>query len=71
MGVIVLLIGCGVLLAGGFLIAFLHATGNGQYDDLHTPAIRMLFDDRESAAPELTQQPSTERSPARSLNHDR
>lgn len=33
------------MVAVGFLIAFFWAVDSGQYDDNHTPAIRMLFDD--------------------------
>jgi cbb3-type cytochrome oxidase maturation protein len=42
--VIVILIGVSLLVAGGFLIAFLIAVKKGQYKDTHTPAIRVLFD---------------------------
>ena len=42
---IVLLIGVSLLVAIGFLIAFLIAVKKGQYKDTHTPAIRVLFDD--------------------------
>jgi cbb3-type cytochrome oxidase maturation protein len=42
--VIVLLIGISLLVALGFLIAFLIAVKKGQYKDTHTPAIRVLFD---------------------------
>jgi len=42
--VIVLLIGVSLLVAIGFLIAFLVAVKKGQYKDTHTPAIRILFD---------------------------
>ena len=42
--VIVLLIGVSLLVAIGFLIAFLIAVRKGQYKDTHTPAIRVLFD---------------------------
>jgi cbb3-type cytochrome oxidase maturation protein len=45
MSVIVVLIGFSVLVAGGFLAAFLWAVRSGQYDDRHTPSVRMLFDD--------------------------
>ena len=45
MSVIVVLIGFSVLVAGGFLVAFLWAVRSGQYDDRHTPAVRMLFED--------------------------
>ena len=41
---IVLLIGISLLVAFGFLIAFLIAVKKGQYKDTHTPAIRVLFD---------------------------
>jgi len=43
--VIVLLIGVSLLVAIGFLIAFLVAVKKGQYKDTHTPAIRVLFDE--------------------------
>jgi cbb3-type cytochrome oxidase maturation protein len=43
--VIVLLIGVSLLIAVGFLVAFLIAVRQGQYKDTHTPAIRVLFDD--------------------------
>lgn len=45
MSVIILLIGVSVLVAGGFLIAFLWAVRSGQFDDKFTPAVRMLFDE--------------------------
>jgi cbb3-type cytochrome oxidase maturation protein len=45
MSVLVVLIGFSVLVAAGFLAAFLWAVRTGQYDDRHTPAVRMLFDD--------------------------
>ncbi|MDZ7626144.1 MAG: cbb3-type cytochrome oxidase assembly protein CcoS [Ignavibacteriaceae bacterium] len=41
---IVLLIGISLLVAVGFLVAFLIAVKKGQYKDTHTPAIRVLFD---------------------------
>ena len=42
---IVLLIGISLLVAIGFLVAFLIAVKKGQYKDTHTPAIRVLFDE--------------------------
>ncbi|MFD1632092.1 cbb3-type cytochrome oxidase assembly protein CcoS [Pseudopedobacter beijingensis] len=45
MTAIFFLIGCSVLVALMFLIAFLWAQKNGQHDDLYTPSVRMLFDD--------------------------
>ena len=44
MSVIVILILFSVLVAGGFLIAFIWAVRSGQYDDTESPAIRMLMD---------------------------
>ncbi len=45
MSVVVILLLASVLVAGGFLVAFLWAARSGQYDDLVTPSMRMLFDD--------------------------
>jgi cbb3-type cytochrome oxidase maturation protein len=45
MSVIYFLIGIGIIVAGGFLLAFIWAVKSGQYDDDYTPSDRMLFDD--------------------------
>jgi cbb3-type cytochrome oxidase maturation protein len=34
-----------VIVAVGFLIAFIWNVKDGQYDDDYTPSVRMLFDD--------------------------
>ncbi len=34
-----------ILVAGGFLIAFLVSARNGQFDDEYGPPVRMLYDD--------------------------
>lgn len=34
-----------LIIAGGFLIAFLWSVKDGQYDDDYSPAQRILFDD--------------------------
>jgi len=39
------LIGISILVASGFLVAFLWSVRSGQYDDDYTPSVRMLFDD--------------------------
>ena len=44
MGVIILLIIVSVLVAGGFLIAFLWSVNTGQMEDDYTPSVRILFD---------------------------
>ena len=45
MNIIYLLIPFALLLGGGFLFAFIKMAREGQYDDLETPAQRMLLDD--------------------------
>ena len=50
MRVIVLLIAAGGSIAAGFLAAFVWAVRSGQYDDAHTPAVRILFDDTPAMA---------------------
>jgi len=45
MSVIFILIGCSLLLASSFLIAFLWANKAGQFEDDYTPSVRMLFED--------------------------
>ncbi|MCK6650315.1 MAG: cbb3-type cytochrome oxidase assembly protein CcoS [Bacteroidia bacterium] len=44
MSVLIILIIASILLAAGFLIAFIWSVKNGQYDDDYTPSVRMLFD---------------------------
>ncbi len=45
MSVLIILIIVSVLVAGGFLIAFLWSVNSGQMEDDYTPSVRMLFDD--------------------------
>jgi len=42
---IVFLIIIGVIVAGGFLVAFIWAVKSGQYEDDYGPAVRILFED--------------------------
>jgi cbb3-type cytochrome oxidase maturation protein len=44
--VIVVLISASLLVAIGFLAAFLWAVKSGQYDDKYTPSVRILFDEK-------------------------
>jgi len=44
--VLIILIFISILVAGGFLVAFLWSVKSGQYDDDYTPSVRMLFDDK-------------------------
>ncbi|WP_425276935.1 cbb3-type cytochrome oxidase assembly protein CcoS [Spirosoma oryzicola] len=52
MSIIFFMIGISLLLALGFLGAFLWSMRTGQQDDLYTPSIRMLLEDD---APETSQ----------------
>lgn len=47
MSVVVVLIGFSILVAVGFLIAFLYAVKSGQYDDDVSPSVRILFDNED------------------------
>jgi cbb3-type cytochrome oxidase maturation protein len=46
MSVLVLLIAAGGAVASGFLMAFVWAVRSGQFDDMWTPAVRVLLDAR-------------------------
>ena len=45
MKILLLLVFLSLMLAIGFLWAFIKAVRSGQYDDDYTPSVRMLFDD--------------------------
>ena len=49
MKIIFLLIMVSLIIALGFLMAFIWAVRNGQYDDDYSPSIRILFDDDKPA----------------------
>ncbi|MDO8998677.1 MAG: cbb3-type cytochrome oxidase assembly protein CcoS [Bacteroidota bacterium] len=44
MSAIFVMIGASLLIAIGFLIAFIWSVKSGQYEDDYTPSVRMLFD---------------------------
>ncbi len=46
MEVIFVLIGASIVVAAIFLIAFFWALKSGQYDDMYTPSVRILFDNK-------------------------
>ncbi len=52
MSAIIFLISASLVVAIGFLIAFLWAVKSGQFEDRYTPAIRMLFDEKKPKADE-------------------
>ena len=43
-----MLIGFSLLVAIGFLVAFLWSVKSGQYSDTYTPSVRILFEDEKS-----------------------
>lgn len=45
MNILVILIIVSLIVASGFLVAFIWAVRSGQYDDASTPPYRMLWDD--------------------------
>ena len=44
MSAIFIMIGASLLLAIGFLVAFIWSVRSNQYEDDYTPSVRMLFD---------------------------
>ncbi len=45
MSVVFILVFVAIVMAGGFLGAFIWSVKNGQYEDTYTPSVRILFDD--------------------------
>jgi len=50
MSVLIVLVIISVIVAGGFLVAFIWSVKGGQYDDDYTPSVRMLFDDEKPSS---------------------
>jgi cbb3-type cytochrome oxidase maturation protein len=46
MEVIIILLSASILIAAGFLTAFIWSVKNGQYDDDYSPSVRILFDNK-------------------------
>lgn len=66
MNIIELMIPMALLFASGFVIAFFWATSKGQFDDLETPALRILKDDTltlKNKTNSLEHDPSSSKSP--------
>lgn len=51
MSVLYLVVPLALIIAGVAVWAFVSATNRGQFDDLDTPALRMLHDDDERRPP--------------------
>lgn len=56
MSVIVILIIASIIVAGGFLAAFIWSVKSGQYDDTYSPSVRILFDDTTSPSKDSTKE---------------
>ena len=54
MAILTLLIFVSLFVAAAFLGAFWWAMRDGQYEDEHTPSVRMLFDDDPAEQPPLS-----------------
>jgi cbb3-type cytochrome oxidase maturation protein len=48
MSILFVLIPLAVLMLGAALAAFFWAVGHGQFDDLDSPGVRVLFDDEDA-----------------------
>jgi cbb3-type cytochrome oxidase maturation protein len=59
MSVLWVLVGASVLVAFAFLIIFIWAVRNGQYDDNYTPSVRILFEDNKKNSHIDTASPPT------------
>lgn len=59
MSVVFVLIGASLLVAVGFLAAYLWAVKSGQFDDKHTPSIRILFENNKKSQNEESKKPNT------------
>jgi cbb3-type cytochrome oxidase maturation protein len=60
--VLLFLIPLSILIASGFLAAFIWAIRSGQFEDTHTPSLRVLMDDPVSPPARDPKPSSTERS---------
>lgn len=54
MSAMYLLIFFSLLIATGFVLAFVWAIKSGQYDDKYTPSVRILFDDSQKESIQKT-----------------
>ncbi len=63
MSAIIFLIFIGVIVAGGFLAAFIWAVRSGQYDDDYSPSVRILFDGKQERTEKETEETSEKADP--------
>jgi cbb3-type cytochrome oxidase maturation protein len=58
MNILILLVPLALLLVAGAVVAFVWASRDGQFDDLRTPSVRLLFDEQDSPLDEQEGDPS-------------
>jgi cbb3-type cytochrome oxidase maturation protein len=56
MSVVIILISASLLIASGFLIAFIWSVKTNQYEDDYTPSVRILFDNDVKQTPDEEEQ---------------
>ncbi|MFN4244372.1 MAG: cbb3-type cytochrome oxidase assembly protein CcoS [Tepidisphaerales bacterium] len=61
MSVLFIVLPLAIVMAGVALVAFLLSVKRGQFDDLDTPAVRMLFDEESDGATERRSDEATKR----------
>jgi len=59
MNIIYLLLGISVCVALIFFVAFIVSVKKGQYDDVYTPSVRMLFEDELVKPNQVKNQPNS------------
>ena len=64
--VILLLIPLSIIIAAGFLAAFIWAVRSGQYEDTCTPSMRLLLEEKREEPGKPAQPAATTTSPAKS-----
>lgn len=65
MSVIYVLLAISITVAVIFFVAFILSVKNGQYDDVYTPSVRMLFED------ELVKDPNEKKNQKQVLTKDK
>ena len=65
MSVIYVLLAISITVAVIFFVAFILSVKNGQYDDVYTPSVRMLFED------ELVKDPNKKKNQKQVLTKDK
>jgi len=59
MNIIYMLLGISVVVALIFFVAFIISVKKGQYDDVYTPSVRMLFEDELVKPNQVKNQPDS------------